>query len=61
MTNRYNGTVQVAVIGGSAFYKMDGLSDIEEVNIDTPFGSPSDSIIVGNIVVSLVVTVLLIL
>ena len=40
-------TVRAAVIGGSGFYQMDGLSEIEEVRIDTPYGPPSDAIIIG--------------
>ena len=38
---------RAAVIGGSGFYQMDGLSDIEEVRIDTPYGPPSDAIVIG--------------
>ena len=40
---------RVAVIGGSGFYEMDGLSDVEEVRIDTPFGPPSDAIVIGTL------------
>ena len=40
---------QLAVIGGSGFYQMDGLADIEELTIETPFGSPSDSIVLGTL------------
>lgn len=39
----------LAVIGGSGFYEMPGLSDIEEIDVDTPFGKPSDSITVGTL------------
>jgi 5'-methylthioadenosine phosphorylase len=41
--------VRAAVIGGSGFYNMDGLSNIEEVRLDTPFGPPSDSIVIGEL------------
>jgi len=41
--------VRAAVIGGSGFYQMDGLSDIRELRIDTPYGSPSDAIIIGTL------------
>ena len=37
----------VGIIGGSGLYQMDGLSDSRELELDTPFGSPSDSVIVG--------------
>ncbi|MBI4553527.1 MAG: S-methyl-5'-thioadenosine phosphorylase [Candidatus Latescibacteria bacterium] len=40
---------QVAVIGGTGFYQMDGLADLEEITLDTPFGSPSDSIVIGTL------------
>jgi len=34
----------VAVIGGSGFYQMEGLTGIYKVNLDTPFGKTSDAI-----------------
>ncbi|NEO28731.1 MAG: S-methyl-5'-thioadenosine phosphorylase, partial [Kamptonema sp. SIO4C4] len=37
------------VIGGSGLYKMDALKDVEEVRVDTPFGSPSDVFITGKL------------
>ena len=41
---------QAAIIGGSGFYQMDGLTDVEEVRIEkTPFGQPSDAIVVGTL------------
>ena len=42
-------SVKIGVIGGSGFYQMEGLSDIEEIDLDTPFGKPSDSLILGTI------------
>ena len=41
--------IQLAVIGGSGLYGMAGLTAVEEVTISTPFGDPSDSIIVGTL------------
>ncbi|MBI4571411.1 MAG: S-methyl-5'-thioadenosine phosphorylase [Chloroflexi bacterium] len=41
--------IQLAVIGGSGFYEMDGLSEIEEVRPETPFGPPSDAIVLGSL------------
>ncbi|MGB3790112.1 MAG: S-methyl-5'-thioadenosine phosphorylase [Phormidesmis sp.] len=41
--------VRIGVIGGSGLYKMDDLTDIQEVRIKTPFGNPSDALIVGKI------------
>ena len=44
-----NHGAKVAVIGGSGLYEMDGLTDVDFVNVDTPFGLPSDSIVLGNL------------
>ncbi len=40
---------KIAVIGGSGLYDIEGLQDIEEVDINTPFGRPSDKIVVGKL------------
>jgi len=40
---------KLAVIGGSGLYEIDGLSDVQEVNVKTPFGEPSDAIVVGKL------------
>jgi 5'-methylthioadenosine phosphorylase len=40
---------KIGVIGGSGLYKMEALKDVEEVQVDTPFGSPSDALIVGTL------------
>ena len=40
---------EIAVIGGSGLYEIDGLENIERVDVDTPFGSPSDSIVLGDL------------
>ncbi|MCS5666081.1 MAG: S-methyl-5'-thioadenosine phosphorylase, partial [Dehalococcoidia bacterium] len=37
----------IAVIGGSGLYEMEGMTGVEPVDLDTPFGKPSDSIMVG--------------
>ena len=41
--------VRVGIIGGSGLYQMPELTEIEEVKVDTPFGPPSDSFIVGTL------------
>ena len=41
--------VRVGIIGGSGLYQMPELTGIEEVKIDTPFGPPSDSFMVGTL------------
>jgi 5'-methylthioadenosine phosphorylase len=38
---------KVGVIGGSGFYNLSGLSDVEERRIDTPFGPASDPVVLG--------------
>jgi 5'-methylthioadenosine phosphorylase len=40
---------KIGIIGGSGIYKMEALQDVEEVQVDTPFGSPSDALIVGTL------------
>ncbi len=37
----------VAVIGGSGLYAMSGLTDTREIRVKTPFGDPSDVIVLG--------------
>jgi 5'-methylthioadenosine phosphorylase len=37
----------IGIIGGSGLYEMDGLEDVERVEVSTPFGPPSDGIVVG--------------
>ena len=39
----------LGVIGGSGLYQMKGLDVIEKITVNTPFGSPSDSIVVGEL------------
>ena len=40
---------KIGVIGGTGLYDIEGLKDIEEVDINTPFGKPSDSITIGRL------------
>ncbi|MHB1294838.1 MAG: S-methyl-5'-thioadenosine phosphorylase [Anaerolineae bacterium] len=39
----------VGIIGGSGLYEIEGLTDAQEMRIDTPFGAPSDSLVVGTL------------
>ncbi len=41
--------IRIGIIGGSGLYQMEGLSDIEEREIETPFGAPSDTYRVGTL------------
>lgn len=40
---------RLAIIGGSGFYQMEGLADVTEVRVRTPFGEPSDAIVIGTL------------
>jgi 5'-methylthioadenosine phosphorylase len=40
---------RIGVIGGSGVYDMSQLSEVSEVRVDTPFGAPSDTYVVGTI------------
>ena len=41
------GQATVGVIGGSGLYEMEALRSVREIRVRTPFGAPSDAIIVG--------------
>ena len=41
--------VRVGIIGGSGLYQMEGLTDVQELEIPTPFGNPSDSYRIGTL------------
>ena len=42
-------TVKIGIIGGSGLYQMPELKDVEEIRVETPFGSPSDAFILGTL------------
>ncbi|HKC63716.1 MAG TPA: S-methyl-5'-thioadenosine phosphorylase [Pyrinomonadaceae bacterium] len=42
-------TAKIGIIGGSGLYQMPELKDVEEVRVETPFGSPSDAFILGTL------------
>ena len=37
----------IGVIGGSGLYEIEGLTDVRDVKLDTPFGIPSDTYVTG--------------
>ena len=39
---------EIGVIGGSGLYAMSGLTNTRELSVKTPFGDPSDKIVLGN-------------
>ena len=43
-------SVKIGVIGGSGVYQMEQLENVQEIEVDTPFGKPSDNIIIGTLV-----------
>jgi 5'-methylthioadenosine phosphorylase len=42
-------TARIGVIGGTGLYDIEGMTDIREVNPETPFGKPSDAITIGKL------------
>lgn len=47
MVNAETGTAEIGVIGGSGFYSF--LEDVTEVEVNTPYGAPSDSVFLGDL------------
>jgi 5'-methylthioadenosine phosphorylase len=41
--------IRIGVIGGSGLYELEGLKNVREVRINTPFGEPSDSYVIGEL------------
>lgn len=39
----------IGVIGGSGLYEIEELSDVQQVEVDTPFGNPSDALVTGTL------------
>jgi 5'-methylthioadenosine phosphorylase len=39
----------IAVIGGSGLYEMEGFTRVREVRMSTPFGKPSDALVMGTL------------
>jgi len=40
---------QIGIIGGSGLYQMEGLGEVTEVEVETPFGAPSDKFVLGTL------------
>ena len=43
------GNEVIGVIGGSGLYEMEGMTDVAQVTVDTPFGRPSDEYVTGTL------------
>ncbi len=41
--------IKIGIIGGSGLYDMPGLTERSEMDVDTPFGAPSDRFIIGTL------------
>ena len=44
-----NQQATLGVIGGSGLYDLPGLADVQTLRVETPFGSPSDDLVVGTL------------
>lgn len=41
--------IEVGIVGGSGLYEMEGFADARAVDVDTPFGRPSDQLMTGRL------------
>src|SRR6202049_3875434 len=46
-SKRTNPQAEIGIIGGSGLYSMNGLTKTREVHVKTPFGEPSDALVLG--------------
>ena len=44
-----NAQAAIGIIGGSGLYAMNGLTNTREIRVKTPFGEPSDAIVLGTL------------
>ena len=49
MDNQTEEIPAIGVIGGSGLYEINGLTEVEDITIETPFGNPSDAIVQGKL------------
>jgi 5'-methylthioadenosine phosphorylase len=42
-------TAEIGVLGGTGLYSMPGLDEAREVRVKTPFGDPSDALVIGRL------------
>src|SRR5207237_9274968 len=42
-------TAKIGIIGGSGLYQMPELTEIDEIEVETPFGRPSDKFVLGTL------------
>ncbi len=48
-SKRANTQAEIGIIGGSGLYSMNGLTKTREITVKTPFGEPSDAIVLGTL------------
>ncbi len=49
-SNEGNGRrFEIGILGGTGLYEIEGISEIDEVRLQTPFGEPSDVYVVGSL------------
>lgn len=46
---RADNRASIGLLGGSGLYEIEGLKDVREIRVKTPFGSPSDAVILGTL------------
>src|SRR5215467_2096616 len=46
---RNTAQAEIGILGGSGLYAMGGLTDTKEIRVKTPFGNPSDAIVLGTL------------
>lgn len=49
MSDSLTEQAEIGIIGGSGFYNIEGLGEVQELDLDTPFGKPSDKLTVGTL------------
>ena len=49
MPSPMEGRAEIGLIGGSGFYRLDGLAELERIAVPTPFGEPSSPIVLGTL------------
>lgn len=40
---------RIGIIGGSGLYKIEGIKNVKQISLTTPFGKPSDKFIIGDL------------
>ena len=41
--------IRIGILGGSGLYRMEGLADVREHVMNTPYGAPSDALLLGKL------------